>query len=92
MIDVGDNVVCVTDDWFPAPETIPLEDYPRKGNVYTVIGIRPSDYDPNIIVLRLKEFPNHGWARSAFRKVEDPKKGMEVLRNRLTPIRELEPA
>ena len=91
MIEVGDRVVCVCSRWFPDPSFYGVAP-PQVGEVYTVTRMASSDWDPNQIVLELDTILGHGWGSRNFRKVQDPKKGMEILRNLLVPKRFFEPA
>lgn len=83
---VGQDVICIRDDWEDKPDS-----YPRKGNVYRIIGIDtgPQRTTGKIdIGLRFVEFPYQNiWHHENFRPVQEKltERGMEILRKLLDP-------
>ena len=86
---VGQKVVCIDDDWGPAPE---VHHWPKKDDVYTVrtIGVQGSN---GKVFIRLREVVNpksdkhheaEFWA-GCFRPVIERKTDISVFRRLLQP-------
>lgn len=73
MIDVGDVVECIFDDWYPDPRdhgVVP----PKKGSHYRVTDVGLNGV---IEMLTLRELdPENRWSAFAFRKLE---KGSDIF-------------
>ena len=88
MFRVGQKVVCIDDDWGPAPE---VQHWPKKGDVYTVRSIAVGR--SNKIFIRLHEVVNpktdehheaEFWAE-CFRPAVERKTDISVFQRLLQP-------